>query len=454
VTRRPFVLGRDPACDLQLQDEKVSRRHTTIEVFGDSHGLIRDLDSTNGTFVDEARIDEPHPITPGQRFRVGDTVLELVAEPAPPAPAAVDPAAQSLIRRLVLERKGTRRAMLIAIGAAALALVLVAVVALTGVFGSGDTTNAKPTVADIVQAVRPSTALVVSGTNGQATASGTGWVLDASRGFIVTNHHVVNAGNEYVVMIGNRRRRARIVGTAPCEDLALLKVDDTAKLRTLDLGSQSKLRLGDSVVALGFPESASADNNLTATSGVVSVVRTSFSRDAVRTVDVPEYPNVVQTDTPINPGNSGGPLVDFDKNLVGVNSAGITLLGGRTIQGQAYAIGVDRVRQVMTTLRKRQSIGWTGLGLLPVADPANLTRLGLPPTPGLLLASAVPGTPAAKAGLGRSPGLVTAINGRAMDGTIPTYCDAIGAGRSGTNAVFSIISPGSTTPIDVRLTFA
>ena len=77
---------------------------------------------------------------------------------------------------------------------------------------------------------------------------------------------------------------------------------------------------------------------------------------------MPQYPNVLQTDAAINPGNSGGPLVNTDGELVGVNSAGITDLGGRTIQGQGYAIGVDRVKEIVPTLRQGRSIGWTGLG--------------------------------------------------------------------------------------------
>src|SRR5205823_6033027 len=93
---------------------------------------------------------------------------------------------------------------------------------------------------------------------------------------------------------------------------------------------------------------------------VVSVARTEYREYAL---DVPRYPNVIQTDAAVNPGNSGGPLLDLQGRLVGVTSAVRTLSpDGRIVQGQNYAIGVDRVRQVTRVLRTGRSIGWAGLG--------------------------------------------------------------------------------------------
>jgi serine protease Do len=338
---------------------------------------------------------------------------------------------------------------------AVVAAAAVVVLFVTGVLGGDDeSAPAEATIPEIVDAVRSSTVVVNSLVEGQPAGSGTGWVLDAEQGLIVTNQHVTNAGSSFTVGVGDALRPATLVAAAPCEDLALLEVDDTAGLTTLPLGSQAELRQGQTVVAVGFPGTASQRANLVPTTGVVSVVMTAFDLEGV---DVPQYPNVIQTDAVINPGNSGGPLVDTGKRLVGVNSAGITLLGGRAIQGQGYAIGVDRVKEIVPQLRRGRSIGWTGMGFVHVPDPGefsgDLEAAGLPMEPGLVVSHVVPGTPAAKAGFGEEPVLVTAVNDQPMDGSLPAYCAAIGDGESGGEAVFTVAEPNATRPTKVSVAF-
>ena len=178
---------------------------------------------------------------------------------------------------------------------------------------------------------------------------------------------MVNDGTEMKVGIDGKLRKATVVGVAPCEDLAVLKVADNSGLRSMPLGSQSDLKEGQTVVAVGFPANASLSAQLTSTVGVVSVAKTQYKELAL---DVPTYTNVVQTDAAINPGNSGGPLVRVsDKRLVGVNSASRTeSADARTIQGQGYAVGVDRVKEVVPELRAGRSMGWTGM-LFTYPDP-------------------------------------------------------------------------------------
>ena len=472
VDKDRFVLGRDEGCDLLVPDEKVSRRHASILKRDDGRIYLEDLGSTNGTYVDGRRVTEPQELIGNEQIKVGDTLLLWTTTPpsgaattigvipagqgrpaaAPPPPPPPAPPRTGFTTERVILRRSVRRATIIGIVAAAIALlavvVVIAVVALTG-------DDEPPPAADeaspeeIVAAARPATVSVDALVAGQVTSGGTGWVLDEDEGLIVTNAHVVNGGETFrVALEGDEPRDATVVAAAPCEDLALLDVEDTTGLEQLKLGSQSNLAQGETVVALGFPASASATNNLSATVGAVSVVRETFD---LRSLDVPQYPNVIRTDTAINPGNSGGPLVDLEENLVGVNSAGITLLGGRTIQGESFAIGVDRVKEVTPILRTGDSIGWAGLGLQFPTQESEISSLGLPAQPGLIVSHVVPGTSAEDAGLGSEPALLVAINGTAVDNTLPSYCDAVEDIDSGETATFTFFRPGELNPTDVEV---
>jgi serine protease Do len=213
--------------------------------------------------------------------------------------------------------------------------------------------------------------------DGNGIASrGSGWVWDASRGLIVTNAHVTVEGQLYTVGMGEtmalqnnaqgqiiagpHARTAKLLGQALCEDIAVLKVSNTAGLKTLRrLPSQAQLKIGEAVVAVGYPGTVSLlqnpqfGANLTGDTGVVSQPRTTFPAipgEAGRPTTGP-YHNVVLTDTPINPGNSGGPLVDYQSQLVGMDTA--TREG---VQQQNYAIGVDRINQVVPRLLAGQNV--------------------------------------------------------------------------------------------------
>ena len=468
VTGGRFVIGRDEDCDLKLPDEKISRKHASLVTHPDGRVVVQDLGSTNGTFVDDQRITQPTEVRGDEQLRVGDTQMVLSAEQPSGTPTtigvmpsgAVQPAAPRrtgfTAERLML-RRSIKRATLIGILAGAAALIAAAI----GLFvwlGSDDETADTPTADEIVDAIRPATVLVDALVQGQSVGGGTGWVLDADEGLIVTNAHVVNAGETFEVGVngGNpdpeadlQRRAASVVGVAPCEDLALLKVDDTTGLDEVRLGSQADLKQGETVVALGFPASASLESNLSATVGAVSVVKETFDLESL---DVPQYTNVIRTDAAINPGNSGGPLLDLDETLVGVNSAGITLLGDRTIQGEAFAIGVDRVKEIIPTLRRGESMGWTGAGLAYPSSASDLTGLGLPAQDGVVISHAIAGTAAADAGLGRQPSLLVAVNGTPVEGFLQSYCDAAGDAASGETLTFSVIQSGSQQTTDVQVT--
>jgi S1-C subfamily serine protease len=325
------------------------------------------------------------------------------AEAPRPATAGLGTTERRVLRRSV------RRATIIAsaAGVVAIGLGVVVILFVTGVLPPGGQLS----VSEVVDRVRPSTVLVISNQEGQPFAEGTGWVLDANEGLIVTAAHVVNEGTDWAIGVDGQERPAELVSVAPCEDLAVLRVSDTSGLVTLPMGSQSDLQQGDEVVALGFPVSASLEDTLASTTGNVSVVREVFRLPAL---DVPRYPNVVQTDAAINPGNSGGPLVDLEGRLVGVNVAVNRGDGGSIIEGQGYAVGVDRVRELLPDLRAGRSLGWMGFGLTYPEDVGALE-----------VDTVVPGSPADEAGFGREPRFLVAIDGKSLDNTLRSYCDAV-----------------------------
>ena len=445
VAGERFLVGRDEECDLVLGDPKVSRRHVSLKRLPDGRVALQDLGSGNGTFVNGERVQSA-TLGGDEQIQVGETVL--VSSESPPGEdsgqtvigSGAPRQTQSAVQRLLLQRS-VRRATLLSGAAVVLAGVLAALFA-TGVLPpGGDTEEA---VQRVVKAAAPSTVLIEGGNERGGT--GTGWVLDAEVGLVVTNAHVVDGGGTPTVVVGGERRDAQLVGMAPCEDLAVLRVRKNAGLRTLPLGNQSALELGETVVAVGFPSNASLEANLTSTTGVVSVVRSSYREAAL---DIPRYPNVIQTDAAINPGNSGGPLLNLDGKLIGVNSAGRTLSPtGRIVQGQSYAIGVDRVKEITAVLRDGRSIAWTGASF-DYPTPDELERRRLPP--GLEIARATAGTAADRAGLDGGGGLLVAVNGQPVRNSLASYCDAVGALASGTRVTFSVLEPGAGSAKDVEL---
>jgi S1-C subfamily serine protease len=167
----------------------------------------------------------------------------------------------------------------------------------------------------------------------------------------------------------------------------------------------------------------------------VSVVRSEYREPAL---DVPHLDNVLQTDAAINPGNSGGPLLTLDGRLVGVNSAGRTLnASGRIIQGQSYAIGVDRVREVVNQLRAGQSDGWWGLGFRYLSAD-DLRDRDLPA--GLLINTVVDGSPAQRAGIEPGRLLLTAVDGRPVSNSLAGYCDAVSQVPPGASVRLSAVN--------------
>jgi S1-C subfamily serine protease len=262
---------------------------------------------------------------------------------------------------------------------------------------------------EIIADASPSTVAVIGSDGG----SGTGWVLDAEEGLIVTNGHVIEGNRSFEVQRPTGERQdAELVSVAICDDLAVLRVEDTEGLVTLPIGEQSALEAGDTVYVLGYPGNFQQEPDLQATAGIVSQVETSADLGPLADADLQVYENVIQTDAAINPGNSGGPMVNQDGELVGVNT-----LSDPETQQQGYAIGADLVEEDLTTLRAGESMGYGGFGFIATGS-------------GLEVQAAQKGTEAEELGFGEDITNVIAVNGERMR-TREDYCNAVAGVESG-----------------------
>jgi serine protease Do len=229
---------------------------------------------------------------------------------------------------------------------------------------------------------------------------GSGFVVDAA-GHIVTNNHVVQGATAVKVTLEDGRElSARIIGTDPRTDLALLKVEAGAPLPFLALGDSDSARPGDWVVAVGNPFGLGGS----VSAGIVSA--------RGRSIGAGPYDDFIQIDAPINSGNSGGPLFDANGRVVGVNTAIFSPSGGNV--GIGFAVPSNMVRSVMAQLQEHGRVERGFLGATTQAmTPALAQALKLPEGKGALIADVAPGSPAARAGL-RAGDVVTSVDGRAI----------------------------------------
>jgi S1-C subfamily serine protease len=224
-------------------------------------------------------------------------------------------------------------------------------------------------------------------------ALGSGFVIDKA-GHIVTNYHVVDGAQTVEVSFSNRDSvKARVVGTDPSTDLAVLEVNvDAGALSPLELGDSDVLRVGDSVVAIGNP--FGLERSVTA--GIVSALHRPLTAPNDFTID-----DVIQTDAAINSGNSGGPLIDARGDVVGVNSAIATgNTGARGNIGIGFAVPINTVRDVASQLIEHGKVEHAFLGIGVQAVDTEVSRLfELPVKRGLMVVRVYDSSAADEAGL-------------------------------------------------------
>ena len=224
-------------------------------------------------------------------------------------------------------------------------------------------------------------------------ALGSGFVMDKA-GHIVTNYHVVAGAESVEVSFSNSdNMKAKVVGSDPSTDLAVLQIDARSRALTpLAFGNSDRVRVGDSVVAIGNP--FGYDRSVTA--GIVSAVQRAISAPNQFPID-----HVIQTDAPINHGNSGGPLIDSRGAVIGVNAQIATGDSGSDGNiGIGFAIPINTVRTVVAQLIKKGKVEHAFIGITAKPVTAEIARLfRLPAKSGLLVATVQPASGAAAAGL-------------------------------------------------------
>jgi Do/DeqQ family serine protease len=271
----------------------------------------------------------------------------------------------------------------------------------------------------------------------ETQATGSGVIVDAAQGYVLTNGHVVeNATRIEITTKDNRRSVARLIGKDSDTDIALLQIP-AQNLIAVPIGDSDRLQVGDFVLAIGNPFGLGQ----TVTSGIVSALGRSG-------LGIEGYEDFIQTDASINPGNSGGPLVNLQGQCVGINTAILSPGGGNI--GIGFAVPINMARRVMDQILrygevKRGRIGVAIQDLTPdLAQAMNTTH-----TTGAVIARVETGSPAERAGL-RSGDLVLALNGTTVqNGT--QLRNLIGLARIGDEVTLTVDRRGAEYSIAVRV---
>ncbi|MDO9135635.1 trypsin-like peptidase domain-containing protein [Hydrogenophaga sp.] len=266
------------------------------------------------------------------------------------------------------------------------------------------------------------------------TGLGSG-VIVSPAGYILTNNHVIEEADEIEVMLNDGRKGvAKVIGTDPETDLAILKIELT-DLPVITLGNSDALSIGDQVLAIGNPFGVGQ----TVTGGIVSALgRTQLG--------INTFENFIQTDAAINPGNSGGALVDVNGHLMGINTAIYSRSGGS--MGIGFAIPTSTARSVMESIVRDGQVtrGWIGVEPQELS-PELAESFGIPAGSGVIITGVLQNGPAAQAGI-RPGDVITKVAGRDV-GTVAQLLSAVAALSPGAPATMDVVRRDGKTQLTV-----
>lgn len=294
--------------------------------------------------------------------------------------------------------------------------------------------------------VRPSVVAIKTGARsagGMFEAAGSGIVLSAD-GLVLTNAHVIQGATTIDVAFSDgATHRATLVGAAPANDVAVIKVEDVSDLTPAELGSSDDLKVGDEVVAIGNALNLGADPSVT--SGIVSALDRSIEAES-ETLD-----NLIQTDAAINPGNSGGPLVNTAGQVVGVNTA---IIQGS--QNVGFSLAIDQIVPIIEDVKAGRGtisgdsafLGVTTSDISKVA-PQVLARFGVEGDSGAFVTDVTPGSGADGAGI--LPGdVIAAINGNEV-ATADDVGRQVRSAKAGDEVTIDVVRKGERTTVTATL---
>ena len=301
-------------------------------------------------------------------------------------------------------------------------------------------------IVGVVQDLLPSVVTVINyASNGQPQSSGSGFVVDAAKGYVITNNHVVTdtrtsgAGSSFDVVFSNdKKASAKLIGRDPFTDVAVLQVAAQG-LKAATLANSDEVPVGALTVAIGSPL---GEFQNTVTHGIVSAK----GRRVAETSQV-ILEDLIQTDAPINPGNSGGPLLwAATHQVIGVNTLGVTQATGIN-----FAVSSNTVRQIADEIIANGRVvrGYIGIQYSPIT-PRQAAQLGLPTgTIGIIVSQVVPGSPAEQSGI-QVNDIITKVNDQVIDADHP-LSSLLVKNRPGDKVKLTLIRGGKEMTVDVTL---
>lgn len=271
----------------------------------------------------------------------------------------------------------------------------------------------------------------------QSQSVGSGVIIDADKGYVVSNHHVVDGADEIVVTLQDRRRlKAKLLGSDAATDIALLEIEGD-DLTDVNVGNSDSLEVGDFVAAIGNPFGIGQ----TVTSGIVSALGRSG-------LIAQGYEDFIQTDASINPGNSGGALIDMDGNLVGINTAIISPAGGNV--GIGFAVPANLMQGVLAQLIEYGEVQRGQLGvMIQDVTPDLAEALDLDSAAGAVVSQVVEDSPAEEAGIEVGDVIIAIDDEQVADGA--DLRNRIGLTRVGTEVELTLIRDGDRLSVEAEI---